>query len=604
MLALLVIGFAIATMLLIAVWLVWVVHAFLRTRHRLARVPFVANRWRQLSFRFVSVISTTFFLFVLVTLILNVVNQTNFAGTTLLSQLDAIQIEATYMWISTLLLVSTYVYSIAYVYMPPSANWLCHHDDDLLLSSALLAPAAFAIRRRGANGRFCIEDAAVCLEVAYQAYYDETPEQRTASGFGVMDRERIERWGHTIAEFISDNENDTHVIVTRNAGTIIVAMRGTASFENAMTDLKMSMVLLPKPQHEHVFPEPRVHKGFFIAFTYVWPRVLGAVRAAEKAARAAGHSNVDIMCTGHSLGGALCTLVALYLRWSLPADIPIQMISFGAPRVGSYSFQRLYDRCVPASWRVVCDRDIVASLPKFGFMYKHVGTEVMIDRRGNVIADQSYVERFFQPPRRSFRDHLLEHYRRSFLAALARHGASRSTIAKRIAADGDDDVVHDALRSMQYDDAGYVLDVGESDSDSSDSDDNDSGKRALVKAREPQHSASAPTSILPARVQRTPIQSPQRGNAFGNHDDLDDDDDDDVDDVDEEVVVKPIARSSSAISPPPPMTTPPVSPPAPASAAAAAAAATAATAAEDVGDDGESLSAPLLGKRGTNVLLI
>jgi hypothetical protein len=197
---------------------------------------------------------------------------------------------------------------------------------------------------------------------------------------------------------------------------------------------------------------------------------------------------------------------------------------------------------VPHSWRVVCDRDIVAGLPKFGFMYKHVGTEVMIDRRGNIIADQSYVERFFQPPRRSFRDHLLEHYRRSFLAALTRHGAARSTLAKRIAADGDSDIVSDALRSMQYDDEGYVLDVGESESDSSDSDDdrNADERRHLVKAREPASAKATRSQALltPAQVPISPIQSPA-STRLANYrdDDFADDDDNDLDDDDEEVVV-------------------------------------------------------------------
>jgi pimeloyl-ACP methyl ester carboxylesterase len=346
------------------------------------------------------------------------------------------------------------------------------------------------------------------------------------------------------------------------------------------------MVLLPKPQHESVFPEPRVHKGFFIAFTYVWPRILGAVRAAEKAARAAGHRNVEVMCCGHSLGGALATLAALYLRWSLPADVAIQMISFGAPRVGSYSFARLYDRCVPQSWRVVCDRDIVASLPKFGFMYKHAGTEVMVDRRGNVIADQSYVERFFQPPRRSFRDHLLEHYRRSFLAALARHGAARSTIAKRIAADGDDDIVHDALRSMQFDEAGFLLDPGESDSDDSSASDDESGKRSLVKAREP--TSSQPTSILePSRVERTPVQSPSRASGFPNRNDNDDDDtDDDTDDEDDDEIVQ-------RVPPPPPPTT-----------MTTTTTTSIARVSSAIGDvDADAEPAPLFGKRGNTVLM-
>ena len=56
--------------------------------------------------------------------------------------------------------------------------------------------------------------------------------------------------------------------------------------------------------------------------------------------------------------------------------------------------------------------------PKFPYIYslpptrkQHVGHEVVVDRRGNVVADGTYIENFFAPARSSFANHRLDSYR-------------------------------------------------------------------------------------------------------------------------------------------------------------------------------------------------
>lgn len=72
---------------------------------------------------------------------------------------------------------------------------------------------------------------------------------------------------------------------------------------------------------------------------------------------------------------------------------------------GNYSFSDVYNACVPLTFRVVNDRDVVTSIPKFLFLFKHVGQEVIIDRNGNYIFNPSFVERSMRDNRNSVQDH-------------------------------------------------------------------------------------------------------------------------------------------------------------------------------------------------------
>lgn len=228
----------------------------------------------------------------------------------------------------------------------------------------------------------------------------------------------------------------------------------------------MTTVELPYPESEpSVFPPPRVHKGFFEAFTRVWPPLLAALRTAAAAAAAdSAQRRVDLVFTGHSLGGALASLGALFARWALPA-CRVCVYSFGAPRIGTYTFAKMFERNVHDCFRVCCDRDLVTTMPKLGFLYKHVGREVAIDRRGNCVVNMSYIERFFRPRRSSLKDHRLDEYRAALMAALRRH--EQHKLSRRLQLDDDE--------KARLIDSGVIDRLSDSDVDTdlSETDDND-----------------------------------------------------------------------------------------------------------------------------------
>jgi len=82
--------------------------------------------------------------------------------------------------------------------------------------------------------------------------------------------------------------------------------------------------------------------------------------------------------TGHSLGGALCTLAAFYLAADPDIPKPVSCISFASPRVGDNNFfaavQHLEKTKKLRLLRSVNDNDSVTALPIHG--YHHVGFQV------------------------------------------------------------------------------------------------------------------------------------------------------------------------------------------------------------------------------------
>lgn len=88
----------------------------------------------------------------------------------------------------------------------------------------------------------------------------------------------------------------------------------------------------------------------------------------------------DVLCTGHSLGGALTSITALELKQSPKysgLDIGnVDVITFGMPRVFSPSLTALFNEQIRTSWRIVNRYDIVATVPIKAMGYSHFGTEV------------------------------------------------------------------------------------------------------------------------------------------------------------------------------------------------------------------------------------
>ncbi|URE17607.1 phospholipase A1-Igamma1, chloroplastic-like, partial [Musa troglodytarum] len=126
-------------------------------------------------------------------------------------------------------------------------------------------------------------------------------------------------------------------------------------------------------------------------------QVMAEIKRLVKRYRRQGEE-VSLTITGHSLGGALALLNAYEAASAMP-DLPVSVISSGAPRVGNAAFgDRLKEMNVKVL-RVVVKQDVVPKMPgilfneglkrlesvtgKLGWVYSHVGLELGLDVRSS-----------------------------------------------------------------------------------------------------------------------------------------------------------------------------------------------------------------------------
>lgn len=88
--------------------------------------------------------------------------------------------------------------------------------------------------------------------------------------------------------------------------------------------------------------------------------------------------NKPCYVSGHSLGAALATIIALDLALAVPALQPqIQLYAYASPRVGDPDFVRSYARILPNSFRITNLADPIPMMPptKLRAEFVHVGEE-------------------------------------------------------------------------------------------------------------------------------------------------------------------------------------------------------------------------------------
>lgn len=237
-------------------------------------------------------------------------------------------------------------------------------------------------------------------------------------------------YGQRGAWVFSESRRDTRALLAWGPDAIVLAFRGSASAENFRTDAALALVTHP-PRRRVRLPRsvsaplrshtPAVHSGFWRAYT------AGGLRAALLAklgvltsAAAASGAPLRLLCTGHSLGGALATLAAFdaAAACGLPRDA-ITVVTFGAPRVGNHAFAADLDAAVPSTWNVVLGRDAVFRGAKLGGAYKHPGKRVALKREGTLLVRPHFVESSFSRGGGALGDHLLRRYEAA-LETLAR----------------------------------------------------------------------------------------------------------------------------------------------------------------------------------------
>jgi predicted lipase len=185
-------------------------------------------------------------------------------------------------------------------------------------------------------------------------------------------RDILSLYANPSAASIYARDTDTQVLVRDDgADRFTIIIPGTDSLVDWSTNRKVRKT---KVSHG------KVHRGFQIAMLSVIDPIIAAL---PRGAR--------VTICGHSLGGALATLIAerlAALNWfNLEA-----VYTFGSPRVGNWSFAAHYNSLLhDITFRIFNARDPVPRVPFVFGTYKHAGTEVYLNDAGGVRIAQPLV---------------------------------------------------------------------------------------------------------------------------------------------------------------------------------------------------------------------
>ncbi|EFA76653.1 hypothetical protein PPL_09958 [Heterostelium album PN500] len=224
------------------------------------------------------------------------------------------------------------------------------------------------------------ENAPFSLNVAF--------EQLMYSYAAYCDLEEINSW--TCPYCITDyNPNPVQIVQTMfhtfsntfgfiaiTGETIVMAFRGTQgiSIKNWITDLNF-----PPTSPFPAFPAAKVHRGFLNAYLNVQNETITGI----KNALALCPNCNRFVATGHSLGGALAILAVADVFPTI-IDLPIDMYTYGSPRVGDVAFAEYFESTVLQNyWRVVNHHDIVPHLPTKDMGFYHLPIEVWFDGKND-----------------------------------------------------------------------------------------------------------------------------------------------------------------------------------------------------------------------------
>nr|XP_043606420.1 probable feruloyl esterase A [Erigeron canadensis] len=185
--------------------------------------------------------------------------------------------------------------------------------------------------------------------------------------------------GFEVIELIVDVQNclQAFVGVADDPNAIVIAFRGTqeTSIQNWIEDLFWKQLDFDYPGCS----AGKVHHGFFNAYnnTIVRSGILDGVNKAIEM-----YGDLDIMVTGHSMGGAMAAFCGLDLAL-IYGSKRVQVMTFGMPRIGNAAFASYYSEHVPNTFRVTHAHDLVPHLPPYyqyfpQKTYHHIPREVWL----------------------------------------------------------------------------------------------------------------------------------------------------------------------------------------------------------------------------------
>lgn len=188
-----------------------------------------------------------------------------------------------------------------------------------------------------------------------------------------MEAEVIRRLAHAAADAYEPPDASLKLKddMGRNRGFMLwggegpeIHISGTQSLRDALVDSRF----LQETFHE----SGCVHAGFLREYEAIQADVFDYVLSNPKR---------TVRISGHSLGGAIATLLAVELAKD---GFQVELVTLGSPRVGDGEFKKTYEALTNIDHvRIVHNLDLVPRLPKFN--YQHVCDPLHIDSEGRTI---------------------------------------------------------------------------------------------------------------------------------------------------------------------------------------------------------------------------
>lgn len=165
----------------------------------------------------------------------------------------------------------------------------------------------------------------------------------------------------------------TQGMVIETESRLILVIRGSESKDDWLLNLQAK-------QRRVWFDVPgKVHKGFWRALKHIWDPVVVPLMAASKSSRK------KVVICGHSLGGAIATVVAARIAYKFDRESIASVYTYGQPRVGNAKFATyVNEQFKGAFFRFVNNRDVVAMIPPAP-LYRHVGELYHFAEDGSLI---------------------------------------------------------------------------------------------------------------------------------------------------------------------------------------------------------------------------
>lgn len=225
--------------------------------------------------------------------------------------------------------------------------------------------------------RFSAGNAYLLARICNAAYLDQVAARNVVLQLGLTGFVWID---------LTEHFEDVYAIAAGGPGFVVIAFRGTKSFNNWMTDLRATPVSFP-----WIFDRGpdvgNIHAGFGHAIRDAWNTIRQALdNLIPPPDLAPGRTQEPTLwLTGHSLGGALAVVAgAAFSMWS---GAPIRSVNgiytFGQPRVGLYKFCGSYDHVLSQkTFRFVNDKDLVPRVPFRGWDYADLGQMIHFTSNG------------------------------------------------------------------------------------------------------------------------------------------------------------------------------------------------------------------------------